>query len=141
MHTFLMHGTGTGESITWSRLVCIAEFPDLGSEPENIDVTTMCDTMRKYIAGVQDTGALNFTAFYTPEAYTTISALAGQQGEKFAVWFGGTGDGADATPTGTNGKFTFSGELSVFVNGAGVNDPVQMTISILPSTEIAFSAS
>ena len=141
MHTFLMHGTGTGENITWERLVCVYSFPDLGSEPENIDVTTLCDVMRKYIAGVQDTGALNFEAYYTPEGYTTVSALEGQQGEHYAVWFGGTGDGATAVPTGSNGKFTFDGELSVFVTGAGVNDPVSMTISILPSTEIVFSAS
>ena len=138
MHTFLMHGTGTG-TLTYNKLVCISDFPDLGSEPETIDVTTLCDTVRKYIPGVQDTGALTFSAFYTPEAYSTISALADQD-EPYAVWFGGTGDGATATPTGDNGKFSFSGTLSVFVNGGGVNDPVSMTISILPSTEITFAA-
>lgn len=137
IHTYLMHGTGTG-TVTYSKLVCISEFPDLGSEPETIDVTTLCDTMRHYIPGVQDTGALSFTAFYTPEAYTTIKALDGDENEKYAVWFGADSSG---NPDGSNGKFSFEGTLSVFVNGGGVNDPVSMTISILPSTDITFSAS
>lgn len=139
MHTYLMKGTTSGSTTTYEKLVCIAEFPDLGSEPETIDVTTLCDTMRKYIPGVQDTGALNFTAFYTSTAYANLKALEGTD-TPFAVWFGGTGDGATSTPTGSDGKFEFSGELSVFVNGGGVNDPVQMTISILPSTEITLAS-
>lgn len=134
-----MHGTTSGGSTTYEKLVCISEFPDLGSEPETIDVTTLCDTIRKYIPGVQDTGALNFTAFYTSAAYSTLKALEGTTTD-FAVWFGGTGDGETSTPTGSEGKFNFSGQLSVFVNGGGVNDPVQMTISILPSTEITLAA-
>ena len=140
MHTYLMHGTTSGSSTTYEKLVCISEFPDLGAEPETIDVTTLCDTIRKYIGGVQDTGSLTFTAFYTQEAYTTIKALDGEADEKFAVWFGGTGDGATSTPTGSDGKFEFTGELHVYVNGGGVNDPVSMTISILPSSEITLSA-
>lgn len=139
MYTFLMHGTGSG-TLTYSKLVCISDFPDLGSEPETIDVTTLCDTFRKYKSGVQDTGALTFTAFYTPEAYAAVKAVAGTADEPFAVWFGGSGDGATATPDGSNGKFSFTGELSVFVNGGGVNDPVTMTISILPSSEISYTA-
>lgn len=136
IYTFLMKGTSATPPV-YSKLVCISEFPDLGAPPEQIDVTTLCDTMRHYIPGVQDTGALEFKAFYTPDAYTTLDALKGTD-TPYAVWFGGT-DGS--TPTGSNGKFSFKGDLRVTVDGGGVNDPVSMTITIYPSTDITFAAS
>jgi hypothetical protein len=47
----------------------------------------------------------------------------------FAVYFGEEGE---------DGKFEFNGMLSVYVNGGGVNEVVDMTISIAASTEITF---
>lgn len=141
IYTFLMQGSGSG-TITYSKLLDISEFPDLGGAPEQIDVTTLTDTMRHYINGVQDTGSLSFTAFYTTTDYQAVKALDdGESDHDFAVWFGGTKSGETVTPTGSNGKFSFKGQLSVYVNGGGVNDPVSMTITIAPSTDITFSAS
>lgn len=136
IYTFLMKGSGTS-TITYSKLTCINSFPDLGSAPEQIDTTTLCNTFRTYIPGVQDTGALEFECWYTPEVYAELSALAGVD-TPYAVWFGGT-DGS--TPTGSNGKFSFSGDLRVNVNGGGVNEAVSMTITIFPSTDITFAES
>lgn len=135
IHTALMKGTGTG-TITYSKLICISEFPNLGAAPEQIDVTTLCDEIRHYIPGVQDTGALEFKAFYTASDYTTLKALAGTD-TNYAVWFGDN----NGTPDGHNGKFSFKGDLRVTVDGGGVNDPVSMTITIYPSTDITFAAS
>ena len=39
-------------------------------------------------------------------------------------------------PTGSDGKFEFKGQLSVFPVGGGVNEVVDMTITIAPSTPI-----
>lgn len=137
IHTALMKGTGTG-SITYSKLICISEFPDLGAAPEQIDVTTLCDEMRHYIPGVMDiSGGLQFKAFYTPADYTTLAALKGQD-NYYAVWFGAASNG---DPDGHNGKFSFKGDLRVNLDGGGVNDPVTMTITIFPSTDITFAAS
>lgn len=135
IYTFLMYA----QSTTYSKLVDIKEFPDLGGEPENIDVTTLTDTMRHYVNGVQDTGSLTFVANYTKADYQTVKALADGTSKKFAVWFGATA-GNPPTPSGSNGKFSFEGTLSVYVNGGGVNDPVNMTIVIAPSTDISFSS-
>ena len=52
------------------------------------------------------------------------------------AWFGGTEAGESVTPTGTDGKFKFKGQLSVFAAGGGVNEVVGMTITIAPSTPI-----
>lgn len=136
MHTALMKGSGTS-TITYTKLICISEFPDLGAPAEQIDVTTLCDEMRHYIPGVVDIGALEFKAFYTPSDYTTLEALKGVD-TPFAVWFGA---GSNGEPDGHNGKFSFNGDLRVSVDGGGVNDPVSMTITIYPSTDITFAES
>jgi len=119
----------------YSKLIDIVNFPNLGSTPEQVDMTTLTDTNRQYEFGVQDTGLLEYDANYTKSDYEALKALEGSQ-ESYAVWFGGTKTGGVVTPTGTNGKFEFTGELSVYVSEGGVNDPVRMHISIAPSSDI-----
>ena len=131
---FLMKGTGTG-TITYAKLVDIKEFPDLGGEPEMLDTTTLSDGARTYIPGIQETEALTFTANYTSADFATLKALEGSEGD-YAVWLGGTVSDGVATPTGPDGKFSFKGYLSVFVAGGGVNEVVDMTITIAPTTVI-----
>ena len=134
--TFLM---SSSDGSAYTKLLDIDAFPDLGSAPEQIDVTTLTDTFRHYINGVEDTGSLEFTAFYEPATFAALAALKDAD-TYFAVWFGGTKSGETVTPTGSKGKFKFKGFLSVFVSGGGVNDPVKMTITIAPSTDITFEA-
>lgn len=136
--TYLMKGTGT--TPTYSKLVDIKEFPDLGAAPEQIDVTSLSDPMRIYVPGIQDTEALTFTANYTPADYSTLTALDGTE-TAFAVWLGATTSNGVDTPNGSNGKWAFKGYLSVFKNGGGVNEAQDMTITILPSTVLTFTAS
>ena len=79
--------------------------------------------------------ALEFECNYTLEDYTKLKAMEGTETD-FAVWLGGTVSGGTATPTGSDGKFEFKGQLSVYVNGGGVNEVVNMTVSIAASTPI-----
>ena len=130
---FLMKKADTGN--TWSKLIDITEFPDLGGSPELLETTTLSDRMQTYIPGIQSLDALEFTANYTLTDYNTLSALSGKENE-YAVWFGGTEAGATVTPTGSDGKFKFTGQLTVFPVGGGTNEVVKMTITIAPSTPI-----
>ena len=77
----------------------------------------------------------------TYEKLVDIKELKEQEGKEdsYAVWFGGTESGGVVTPDGSNGKFAFKGQLSVFPVGGGVNEVVDMNISIAPSTPITFS--
>lgn len=127
-------------SDTWGKLVDIKEFPDLGGEPEMLETTTLSDNMQTYIAGIQSLDGLTFTANYDKEDFQTLKALEGKEND-YAVWFGGTGDAGSLTPDGSNGKFSFKGQLSVFPVGGGVNEVVDMSITIAPSTPITFAAS
>lgn len=131
---FLMKKADAGE--TWEKLIDIKEFPDLGGAPEMIETTTLSDRMQTYIPGIQSLDALEFTSNYTKEDYAKVKALEGKE-IKFAVWFGGTEEGNVLTPTGSDGKFSFKGQISAFPVGAGVNEVVDMSISIAPSTPIS----
>ena len=131
----MMKGSGS----TYEKLVDIKDFPDLGGAPEMLETTTLSDKMQTYIPGIQSIDALEFTANYTKNDFTTLKALEGQEKE-FAVWFGASESGSTLTPDGSDGKFEFKGQLSVFPVGGGVNEVVGMNITIAPSTPITFSA-
>lgn len=132
---FLMAKSGS----TYSKLIDIKDFPDLGGAPEMLETTTLSDNMQTYIPGIQSLDALEFTANYTKTDFATLKAMEGTETD-FAVWFGGTESGGTVTPDGSDGKFEFSGKLSVFPVGGGVNEVVDMTITIAPSTPITVGA-
>jgi hypothetical protein len=124
-----------GEGADYTKLIDIKDFPDLGGAPELLETTTLSDKMQTYIPGIQSNDALEFTANYTKADYDTLVKLAETE-EDYAVWFGGTDAEGVVTPDGSNGKFSFKGKLSVHVVGGGVNEVVDMTITIVPSTVI-----
>lgn len=128
-----------GEDNTYTKVVDIKDFPDLGGSPEMLETTTLSDGMQTYIPGIQSLEALEFTANYDKDDYTTLAAMKDTE-TQFAVWFGGTESGGVVTPTGSEGKFEFTGILSVFVVGGGVNEVVDMTITIAPSTPITVTS-
>lgn len=133
---FLMHKAAAADAYT--KLIDIKEFPDLGGEPEMLETTTLSDKMQTYIAGIQSLEGLSFTANYDKTDFSKLKALEGKK-EQYAVWFGGTEAGSVVTPDGSNGKFSFDGELSVYPVGGGVNEVVDMNITIAPSTVISFA--
>ena len=134
---FLMKKASAGE--TYEKLVDIKEFPDLGGEPEMLETTTLSDNMQTYIAGIQSLDGLSFTANYDMTDFQKLKAQEGKT-DSYAVWFGGQERAGVVTPDGSNGKFEFDGQLSVYPVGGGVNEVVDMNISIAPSTPITFSA-
>lgn len=129
---FLMSST---DGSTYTKLIDIKSFPDLGGAPEMLETTTLSDAMQTYIPGIQSLDALEFEANYTKADFTKLKALEGKE-QQYAVWFGGTGEGETLTPTGSDGKFKFKGQLSVYPVGSGVNEVVNMNINIAPSTPI-----
>ena len=125
--TYLMQGTGSG-TLTWAKIVDIKDFSDLGAAPEPIETTTLSDPARTYIPGIENTEQKTFTCNYNATDYATVVALKGQE-LNLAVWFGASESGGVYTPDGTLGKFEGKGYLDVYVNGGGVNEPVNMTVT------------
>lgn len=122
-------------SDAYQKLIDIKDFPDLGGAPEMLETTTLSDKMQTYIPGIQSLDALEFTANYTKDDFMKLKDLEGVEHD-YAVWFGGTEEAGVLTPTGTDGKFEFKGQLSAFPVGGGVNEVVDMTVTIAPSTPI-----
>ena len=120
---------------TWEKLVDIKSYPDLGGAPELLEATTLSDSMTVNILGIQTLDALEFECNYTLEDYTKLKAMEGTD-KKFAVWLGGTEAAGVVTPTGSDGKFVFPGQLTVYVNGGGVNEVRNMTVSIAATAPI-----
>lgn len=125
---------GSSEA-SYTKLIDIKEFPDLGGDPEMLETTTLSDKMQTYIAGIQSMDGLSFTANYDLADYKSLKALEGKD-EKYAVWFGGTETAGTLTPTGSDGKFSFDGQLTAYPTGGGVNEVVDISITIAPSTPI-----
>jgi hypothetical protein len=124
----LMKGSGSGGTITWTKLIDVKTTPQLGGAPELLETTTLSDSAQTYINGIQSTEAMTFVANYSSADYDSLKLLENQTND-YAVWFGNNGDGAE-------GKFKFKGQLSVFINETSVNSVVEMTITIVPTTVI-----
>ena len=122
-------------SSTYSKLVDIKEYPDIEGSPEAIDATTLTDKAKVYVPGLIDQDSLVFPANYDPTDYATLKALEGTEVD-LALWFGGTESAGVVTPTGSDGKWEFSGYLSVHIKGSGTNEVRGMEISVLPTTPV-----
>lgn len=131
MGVFLMK---KGSGSTWTKLIDINSFGDLGGTPETLDATTLSHHVSVSVLGIQQQDSIEFEANYTLTEYKAL--VDGQNtATDLSVWFGGTNttDGT-ITPTGSNGKFDFSGMYSLKVNGAGVNEVVHCTITVTALT-------
>ena len=112
---------------TFTKLVDIISYPDMGGAPNKIDTTDLSATrMKTFINGLMEAPELTFEANYDETAYATISAMEGAK-EKFQLHFG---------TAGVDGKFQWEGMPVIWVTGGGVDEARKMTIQISAETEI-----
>lgn len=119
--TFLMH-KGASDT-TFTKLIDITDYPDLGGETEKIDVTTLSDRKKRTINGIEDTGdGLTFKAWYEKSDYERLLAIqtAGTV-DTYQLWFG---------ENGADGIWEWSGVMSVYPNGGTSNNAREMSFSI-----------
>lgn len=107
------------------QVVKIKTFPDLGGPPNMIEVTDLEDAMQTFIAGIQSSGEMAFTSNYLEEDYEAAIADEGEE-LYYTLSFGEDGE---------FGIFEWAGTHSVHITGGGVNDPVEMVITIAPATQ------
>jgi len=115
---------------TYKKLVDIKSFPDLGAAPQTIETTTLSDSVQTFIKGVDTNSELEFTANYSANEFDDLIALADDE-EDYALFFGADG---------SSGKFGWSGQLSAWVVGGGVNGVVETKIVIVPTSAITLIA-
>lgn len=106
----------------------IQEFPDFGGETESIEVTTLKDKVRKYIAGLKSYGeSLDFVVLHTKTEFLKYTnELAGETLDwKFTL-----SDGLTCT---------WSGTCSTKMNGGGTGASVQYTLSVKPESDMVWA--
>ena len=114
---------------SYTKLVDIKDFPDLGSAPDTIEVTTLSDKMKRYVQGLQDTGSFEFTYNYTKDDFTKVKALDDNAKHFFELDFGNDGAGGE-------GSFYFAGQVSTYVSGAGTGAVVEAKIIVTCDSEV-----
>ena len=118
--TFLMHKK-KGES-EFSKLIDITEYPDLGGDKEKLDVTTLSDTRKRTINGVEDAGDLKFKAWYEKIDYEKLLAIQeAETVDTYQLWFGENGE---------DGIWEWEGILAVYPNSGSSNNAREMSFSI-----------
>ena len=112
-----------------AQLCKIKSYPDLGAAPDNLETTDLEDSQQTFVPGVRSMDSMEFTANFTPEAYAAVKASANTE-QYYALEMGDNG---------AQGKFTWTGQHDVYVNGGDVNAVREMTITVTPSSAIAFA--
>lgn len=119
----------SGTTGTYTNIPDLQEIPDLGGEPEQVDVTTLADSNYHYIAGIKDFDALTFLFLYDNDEATSNYRVLRSLEE--------AGDELDweiEFPDGT--KFDFSGTVSTAIVGAGVNAALQFNATITLNSDL-----
>ena len=84
---------------TYTEIPGLQEIPELGGDPEQIDVTVLTDTVKRSIPGVQDLGDLAFTFLYSKANYLSLTGDGGLKSDKVYLWKVEFSDGLVATFT------------------------------------------
>ena len=137
--TYLMRYDSSAEE--YAKICDIKDYPDIGGEPDTVEITDLTNRFHRNLKGVQTNDSKAFLANFIPEVYETLLDFVEDDEAtpgKYSVWFGDEWDEDedDYVPTGSFGKFSFDGQLAVYLNGKGVNEAREMTIVITPSTPI-----
>ena len=116
----------TGAAGDFTQLTNLQEIPDLGGETEAIEITTLADDAHMYMDGIKNYGdSIPFKFLYDKTQFETLIGLTGTVNWKVTL--------PDTTTC------TFSGTCSVKLDGAGVNAALGYTLSIKPSTAMAWA--
>lgn len=118
--------SATEKAGAFEKLLDITDYPDLGSTPNMLDTTDLSAT--KYmtnILGLQEIPDLTFEANYDLETYTKIATMEGTH------WFN-----LELGEDGVDGIFEWSGGITIYKNGGGVDEVRKMTVVLSAETPI-----
>ena len=109
------------------KVIDIKDFPDLISDPEMLETTTLSDAQVTNIPGIKGSDMLTFTYNFTKEDFAKVEADAGKP-LHYALEFS---DGS---------KFTWQGQHTSGLPGKGVNEVIEATVNIAASKAVSFEA-
>ncbi len=112
---------GVSLKINNTAVVGLKEFGDIGGEPSELDTTTLADSVKTSILGVQEQGKWTVGIYYSDVYADTIWALQDETPK--------TNKTLELTlPTGE--KFTNSGMVAFKINGGSVDSVIEGSITV-----------
>lgn len=122
------------ETYSYKKLIDIIDYSDLGSTPNMIAVTTLSDDAETSIAGIKQMGdGMTFTFNIRKDEFLSLKELEySRDVYEFALVFSNKKfDSIDKT---LKNEFCayFLGTVSVAINGGGVDEALQGTLTIAP---------
>jgi hypothetical protein len=125
-------GYSTTGTTTYTDLAGLKEIPELGGEPEKVEVTTLADTAKQYEYGITDYGDLEFTFKYSnasaTDSYRVLRGLATAKTKtNFQLIM------KDGT------KFAWSAIPNVKLGGGGVNAAIDFKLSMALQSDISIT--
>jgi hypothetical protein len=124
---------------TYNKVADIKDYPAMGGAPEKIETTTLSQEVSTFVNGVQALDSFEFLANYDPENYKTLSAEGVKNTILTYILAFGKSTESGVEQYGTLGSFEWDGQLSVWVEGGGINAVREMRISISATSEVKFS--
>lgn len=119
----------TTQAGPYTELALLMEVPELGGEPDQVEVTTLADGVRKYIPGVKDLGDLAFSFLYDNSGATSnFRVLKGFQDANEVKFY------RVEYPDGTT--HDFSAYVNVRMDSAAVNAALTFTATFYLQSEI-----
>lgn len=119
--TYLFSGAA---SASLTKLIDIKDFPALVEPAEAVETTTLSDLAQTFIKGIKSSsGQLNFTANYSGTDWEAVATRVSTD-KYFELRLS---DGS---------VFEFQGSFDISLSEGGVNAPVEMIVSVYPSTAI-----
>lgn len=117
------------DGASYKVLEHLMEVPEMGGDPEKVEVTTLSDGVKKYINGVKDLGDLTFKFLYDNEtADSNFRVLKGLQDADTAAEF------KVEYPDGTGHEF--KAYVNVKMDAAAVNAAMTFTVGMSLQSDI-----
>lgn len=119
----------TGDSAEYKVLTNLMEIPEIGNGArEKVEVTVLTDEVKKYIAGLGDSGQdLAFKFLFDKEQFNELLTYDGTSCDWKVTM-------PEAGPTAS-----FSGTPSVKFDAASPNNALTYTLTVLVESEITFA--
>ena len=123
-----------GETANALKQLCdIKDVPDLISDPNLLDATTLSDGMQKQIFGIIQADTKAFTANYNKDDYKKVKEAGYDETSESNV------DKYYALKMQDGSGFTWQGMHQVGLSGFGVDEVVEMTINCIFTKKPEFS--
>lgn len=115
---------------TFSELIGMKDFTDMGAKATRIETTSLSDSCKTYIRGLDDTPELNFTFNFenTADATSAYSICKALEAETDPVDF------KLVFPDGT--FYSWSGQCRLYVKAGKVNAVLEFNLDVTSTTPI-----